>query len=124
MPPHHWLSGSVRVFFVSSSLIAGTYNLAMAEPGHPGSTSQAQCVTLGLSTCPQPFDAVLPDPAHMLSWDQHTRVIGFRNTYRQYPGDVIHTQGGHAYPLPAANKPMPSLLYKMDGNTYRLKEYL
>jgi len=27
----------------------------------------------------------LPDPAHMLSWDQHTRVIGFRNTYRQYP---------------------------------------
>ena len=125
MLPHHWLSASIHVFFVSSLLLAGASNLVMAEPGHPGSTSQlAQCVTLGLPTCPQPFDAVLPDPAHMLSWDQHTRVVGFRNTYRQYPGDVIHTKGGPAYPLPAANKAMPPLLYKMDDETYRLKDYL
>jgi CubicO group peptidase (beta-lactamase class C family) len=125
MLPHQWLCRAIHVLFVSNLLIAGASNLVVAEPGHPGSTSQlAQCMTLGLSSCPQPFDAVLPDPADMLSWDQHTRVVGFRNTYRQYPGDVIHTQGGNAYPLPEASKAMPPLLYKMDGNTYRLKDYL
>ncbi len=35
----------------------------------------------------------------MLNWDQQTRVIGFRNTYRQYPGDVFRTQRGTTYPL-------------------------
>jgi CubicO group peptidase (beta-lactamase class C family) len=125
MRPHHWLRQAIHALFVSALLIAGASNLVMAGPGHPGSTSQlAQCVTLGLSTCPQPFDAVLPDPAHMLSWDQHTRVVGFRNTFRQYPADVIHTQGGNAYPLPEANEAMPPVLYKMDGHTYRLKDYL
>jgi hypothetical protein len=42
----------------------------------------AQCAAIGLTDCPQPFDAVLPPAEDMLSWDQRSRVIGFRNTYR------------------------------------------
>jgi CubicO group peptidase (beta-lactamase class C family) len=125
MLPHYWPGGFARVFIGSSLLIAGASHVAVANPGHIGSTGRpAQCGALGLSTCPRPFDAVLPAPADMLSWDQHTRVVGFRNTYRQYPGDVFHTQRGNTYPLPQANKTMPLLQYKMDGNTYRLKDYL
>jgi hypothetical protein len=117
-------SASSSALVLSLLLLIGASNFVVAAPAHHGPSSQAQCVGLGLSTCPQPFDAVLPDPAYMLSWDQHTRVVGFRNTYRQYPGDLIHAQGGNVYPLPRASKVMPSLLYKMDGNTYRLKDYL
>jgi hypothetical protein len=118
------MSASSSALVLSLLLLVGAANFVIAAPAHHGPSSQAQCVALGLSACPKPFDAVLPDPAYMLSWDQHTRVVGFRNTYRQYPGDVIHTQGGNVYPLPEASKAMPPLLYKMDGNTYRLKDYL
>src|SRR4029077_7822679 len=101
-----WLSYAE---FWSLLLLVGGANFLIAAPAPHGPSSQAQCVALGLSTCPQPFDAILPDPAYMLSWDQQTRVIGFRNTYRQYPGDVIHTHGSNAYPLPEASKAMPPL---------------
>ena len=66
------------------------------------SDALAQCKAIGLSACPEPFDPVLPDPKVMLTWDQKTRVIGFRNTYRQYQGDVFHTLGAKPLPLPLA----------------------
>jgi CubicO group peptidase (beta-lactamase class C family) len=79
---------------------------------------------IGLTTCPQPFDAVLQLPSEMLNWDQRSRIIGFRNTYRLYPGDVFHTLGAKAYPLSPAPYKMPPLHYKMDGQHYRLEDYL
>lgn len=48
--------------------------------------SAVSCGGVALSVCPQPFDAKLPDAKKMLSWDQASRVIGFRNDYRIYPG--------------------------------------
>jgi CubicO group peptidase (beta-lactamase class C family) len=60
----------------------------------------------------------------MLRWDQHTRVIGFRNTYRLYPGDVFHTLGATAYPLPPAPGQMPALHYQLDGRARSLEDYL
>jgi len=60
----------------------------------------------------------------MLSWDQHSRVIGFRNTYRLYDGDVFKTHGGKAYPLLPAIHPLPPLQYRMDGQILQLKDYL
>jgi hypothetical protein len=83
-----------------------------------------QCADIGLSICPKPFDADLPLAKDMLTWDQQTRVIGFRNTYRLYPGDVIHTRGAKAYPLPAASDPLPPLHYGMEGQQYDLSDYL
>jgi CubicO group peptidase (beta-lactamase class C family) len=88
------------------------------------SSDSLQCQALGLSRCPQPFDPVLPAAEDMLNWNQANRVIGFRNTYRLYQGDVFHTLGGTAYPLPPAPYPLPSLRYEIDRHTYGLDEYL
>lgn len=84
----------------------------------------AQCESIGLSACPQPFDEILPPAEDMLSWDQRSRVIGFRNTYRLYQGDVFRTLGGKVFPLPAALHKMPTVRYHMDGQPYRLADYL
>lgn len=84
----------------------------------------AQCQAIGLALCPQPFDAVLPAAEDMLIWDQPARVVGFRNTYRLYRGDVFHTLGGQAYPLPPASYPPPYFRYVMDGHRFSLGDYL
>jgi CubicO group peptidase (beta-lactamase class C family) len=105
--------------------------LLLADAAHaaspqslPPSAHMAQCEALGLSSCPQPFDAILPPAEDMLSWDQRSRVVGFRNTYRLYQGDVFRTLGGKAYPLPGALHPMPVVHYHMQGRTYDLAGYL
>ncbi len=84
----------------------------------------AQCRAVGFAACPQPFDALLPPAADMLSWDQRSRVIGFRNTYRLYAGDVFRTRGFKAHPLPPAPYKLPPLHYQMDGQTHGLDDYL
>ena len=83
-----------------------------------------ECRAIGLSACPQPFDAILPPAADMLSWDQRSRVIGFRNTYRLYPGDVFRTRGAKAWPLTPAPYKLPQLRYQMDGQSLGLSDYL
>lgn len=99
--------------------------VAGATESNAGRPSQsAQCAEIGLSVCPQPFDAVLPAAKDMLSWDPQTRVVGFRNTYRLYQGDVFRTLGAKAYPLMPAPYKMPRLHYSMDGRAYGLGEYL
>ncbi len=100
-------------------------DLAVGRQTALGRTAdEAQCQSIGLSTCPKPFDARLPPAETMLSWDPHSRVVGFRNTYRLYPGDVFRTLGGTAYPLPAASYAMPSVHYRMEGQTHHLADYL
>jgi CubicO group peptidase (beta-lactamase class C family) len=84
----------------------------------------AQCESIGLSACPQPFDQILPAAEDLLTWDQRSRVVGFRNTYRLYKGDVFRTLGGKAYPLPSAPDQMPAVHYRMDGRSYHLADYL
>ena len=91
-----------------------------ADPKNIGT----DCVALGLKPCPQPYDAHLPRAADMLSWDPRTRVIGFRNTYRLYKGDVFRTLQSKPYPLPAAPSPMPAVRYRLDGRTFGLGDYL
>lgn len=104
----------------------GIWTLAVAGDAEPGKTPAdlARCHELGLAECPQPFDPALP-PAHdMLTWDQTSRVIGFRNTYRQYQGDAFHTLGHTAFPLPKADRPLPEVTYHYLGRTYSLADYL
>jgi len=79
------MSASSSALVLSLLLLVGAANFVIAAPAHHGPSTQAQCVALGLSTCPQPFDAVLPDPAHMPELDQHTRVIGFRKNLSSVP---------------------------------------
>jgi CubicO group peptidase (beta-lactamase class C family) len=114
---------------VALSLPMGAVGLGRSAPGAntpagaPDIGPEA-CRELALTQCPAPFDAKLPLAGDMLQWDQSTRVIGFRNTYRLYAGDVFHTQGHDAYPLPPAVHAMPTLHYTMDGQARSLADYL
>jgi CubicO group peptidase (beta-lactamase class C family) len=87
-------------------------------------TAAAQCRSIGLSSCPLPFDATLPAARDMLTWDRQRRVIGFRNTYRLYQADVFHTLGGTPFPLPPAAASLPAVRYTMDGRSLGLQDYL
>ncbi len=105
----------------ASALAAAPAPAAALVPA--AASDLVECRAIGLPLCPRPFDAVLPPAKDMLSWDQETRVIGFRNTYRQYAGDVFRTDGGSPYPLPRASHEMPPVHYRMDGRRWGLADY-
>ena len=84
--------------------------------------AMAACNGTGLDACPAPFDAKLPDAHTMLTWSQADRVVGFRNDYRNYAGDVF--RHGNASPLLAAEKPLTDARYQVNGKTYDLDDYL
>ena len=86
--------------------------------------AKGPCGVPGLQTCPQPFDKVLPAAKDMLTWDQATRVVGFRNTYRLYGGDVFATHGAKPYPLPEADHKLADVRYTLDGKPQGLADYL
>ncbi len=58
----------------------------------------------------------------MLNWDQSARVIGFRNDYRNYAGDVF--RHGSATPLSPSDKPLTDVSYTVNGQTWNLQDYL
>lgn len=80
----------------------------------------AACHGTDLNPCPAPFDATLPDTHSMLTWSQADRVVGFRNDYRNYAGDVF--RHGKATPLLAAEKPLTDARYQVNGKTYTLQD--
>jgi CubicO group peptidase (beta-lactamase class C family) len=120
--------GAVRTtkqLLLLTAMLAAAAAPSMADEKQSAGRSEVEsCQALGLSRCPQPFDPDLPSAADMLTWDQHTRLIGFRNTYRLYQGDVFHPLGGKPYPLPPASHRLPAISYQMDGHAYLLDDYL
>ena len=84
----------------------------------------AQCRSLGLTQCPAPFDAVLPPAKDMLTWSQSDRVVGFRNTYRQYRADVFHADPANVHPLPGRRLPLAPPRYRVKGQVFGLEDYL
>lgn len=69
-----------------------------------------------------PFDEHLPDPKDMLTWSPAERVIGFRNSYRAYPGSVFRSNT--ARPLPVSAAPLTDVAYEFGGVTRHLADYL
>ena len=116
----------VRMMLLVTMLVAvGLAGPASAaNPANDPRSALMQCMAVGLAVCPQPFDPDLPAAKDMLVWDQQSRLIGFRNTYRLYSGDAFRTLGGTAFPLPRAHYSLPSLQYELGGKTYRLHDYL
>lgn len=113
----------VAARLVVLTVIAAAAPMALGQtvlPARPLPT----CESLNLSPCPAPVDATIPAPADMLRWDPATRVIGFRNTYRQYAADVFHTRGAPVFPLPRAAAPLPSVNYRFNGKSNGLSDYL
>lgn len=89
--------------------------LAQAQP-------QQACGGVRLDTCPTPFDKTLPAAKEMLTWNRADRVIGFRNDYRNYAGDVFHH--GASAALQQADKPLTNVSYTVNGHTWNLQDYL
>ena len=109
----------IRALLATAVLAAGS-----ATAAEPASAPLAQCQAIGLTACPEPFDPVLPAPEALLTWDRPSRVIGFRNTYRLYPGDTFRTLGAQPYPLPPAPAPLPPPHYALHGKSFGLDDYL
>jgi CubicO group peptidase (beta-lactamase class C family) len=89
-----------------------------------GAETGSACAGWGLSACPQPYDARIPDPKDMLVWSQPERVVGFRNTFRMYGGDAFHVGEGRTYPLPRSRRALPPIGYRIQGRRYGLEDYL
>lgn len=102
---------------INQALLAGLVFSSLLSPA-----AMAACEGTGLSACPAPFDAALPDTHKMLTWSQADRVVGFRNDYRNYAGDVF--RHGKTTPLLAAEKPLKDARYQVNGKTYSLQDYL
>ncbi len=49
-------------------------------------------------------------------------MVGFRNDYRNYAGDVF--RHGNATPLLPAEKPLTDARYQVKGKIYNLQDYL
>lgn len=96
-----------------ASLIAGV----LLSP-----SAMAACEGTELTHCPAPFDKQLPDTQKMLTWSQADRVIGFRNDYRNYQGDVF--RHGQSTPLLAAEKPLKQATYQVNGQQWNLQDYV
>ncbi len=99
-----------------AALLCTTMSTSRAE------TANQDCRRLGLSVCPTPVDTALPDARTMLSWGQAERVIGFRNDWRMYDGDVFKAKNPSALPL--GLKDLSSVDYEIDGKRYPLAAYL
>lgn len=81
----------------------------------PAAAMAQHCGSLTLDVCPTPYDQTLPAAKDMLSWDQTSRVIGFRNDYRNYAGDVF--RHGASTPLERAEKQLTDARYTLNGHT-------
>ena len=96
--------------------------LLMGLGAFPNAYANSQCGVPELTVCPTPADEKLPDVKNMLKWNMEDRMIGFRNDYRAYPGDVFK----HATPRPLMRQihDMSSVSYTVDGHSYNLQEYV
>jgi hypothetical protein len=112
----------LKLMFALILLLPGGALTAVVSDSNGPATGR--CKSFGLASCPEPFDPALPPAATMLSWDQPSRVIGFRNTYRLYQGDVFRTSGAKAAPLPVSLHALHAVQYHMDGHAYALPDYL
>lgn len=104
-----------KKLFALSVLLAGFTALPTVYAASP-------CGVADLTQCPTPIDEKIPDVKDMLKWDINDRVIGFRNDYRAYPGDVFK----HATPRPLLRQivDMSGASYTIDNHTYNLQEYI
>lgn len=82
------------------------------------------CYSLQLAACPAPFDPQIPAASQMLSWQGDDRIVGLRNTWRMYPGDVFRNGQAAGSPLPRADHPLTDVHYKFAGQARDLPGYL
>ncbi|MHA7845095.1 serine hydrolase domain-containing protein [Serratia sp. D1N4] len=84
--------------------------------------ASTDCPVAQLSVCPAPLDTQLPDVKDMLTWNQQQRVVGFRNNYRSYAGEVF--KAGKAAPIARDVRDLSAVSYQYQGQKYALSDYL
>ncbi len=89
--------------------------VAMPVISNTALAAVSDCHSLRLTDCPAPLDARLPAAGEMLRWRGEDRVVGLRNTWRLYPGDVFRTERGTPSPLPRTNHPLNDVQYRFAG---------
>lgn len=105
---------------LAAAVVAGMATWTI--PSMAKSAQTAACGGVALTTCPTPFDKTLPAAKNMLTWSQTDRVVGFRNDYRNYAGDVFYH--GKSTPLVKADKQLGDVTYALNGQTWNLSDYL
>jgi CubicO group peptidase (beta-lactamase class C family) len=123
LPPRSRVPQALAAFALAFLPFASHGDARNAEVPATMSPLPRECLTLGLKACPVPFDEVVPSPREMLTWSQDDRVVGFRNTWRQYPGDVFHADPAHLQPLPRFDVPL-SPRYQVKGQSFGIEDYL
>lgn len=108
-------SSTIRMGFVAALLMATSIPALALEGNSP-------CGVPDLTSCPIPVDQTLPDANDMLFWNQADRVIGFRNGFRMYPGDVF--KAGTPVSLPRTIMDLSAVSYKLNGQDYKLEDYI
>ncbi len=88
------------------------------------SAAGSDCRSLQLAECPAPSDPRLPAASAMLSWQGEDRVIGLRNSWRLYPGEVFRTGDFPAAPLQHVAHPPTDIRYHFGGQAHELAAYL
>ncbi|MBM7342680.1 serine hydrolase domain-containing protein [Pantoea coffeiphila] len=88
-----------------------------------GSAEDSACEVDGLTRAPQPCDKLLPNVKNMLTWNQQQRTVGFRNDYRNYPGDRFR-HGDNIYPLLRQEKQLMDITYQYQGKVHHYKDYV
>src|SRR5579872_6464552 len=84
----------------------------------------ANCRSLRLTDCPSPLDLRFPEAREMLHWQGEDRVLGLRNTWRLYPGDVFRTRHRSPVPLPRAIAELADVHYRFAGQVSDLAAYV
>ena len=111
--------------FIRAFLATFTFPLMVnAGPAPATGPGRSDCQSLKLAGCPTPFDAGLPAASQMLAWQGEDRVVGLRNTWRLYPGDVFRTGDRPASPLQKAERPLTDVHYRFARQDLDLPLYI
>ncbi|MFV8241078.1 serine hydrolase domain-containing protein [Mycolicibacterium peregrinum] len=107
---------------LTRTLAAASALMLMVSASACSPRTEPDCGVAGMTGCPEPSDHDLPNVADMLTWNQSERVVGFRNDYRAYPGDLF--RHGDPFPLPTADRRLTDASYTIGGITHDLDDYL
>lgn len=97
-------------------------SIAITNQVYAKEVTHSDCGVIGL-TCPMVVDHNPPAVKNMLTWDHQQRVVGFRNDYRSYKGDVFKAPL-ESHPLPRALKDLSKTSYIYKDHQYTLSEYI
>lgn len=97
--------------------------MSLALMSGNASAKDSACEVDGLTQTPQPCDKLLPNVKNMLTWNQQQRTVGFRNDYRNYPGDRFR-HGDNIYPLLRREKQLMDITYLYQGKVHHYKDYV